>query len=305
MSNKRFDLLALGECLVEFRRTGDGLLMQSFAGDTFNSLFYASRLRLSTSYLSAIANDEYSSGIIDLMDGEHIHRGHLITRSTRPNGAYLIEIDKNQIPTFTFWRKRSAATTLLESYSLQRLAKRIQESSYLLISMIAVGILHKRERLIEALRLLSDDTTIILDLNYRASIWKNRENYLNVLSEIPQADYVMYSSSDGDIPVEYLSRLNANAVIKRNGEAPTMVVEGNDIYTIPTYPARYVLDTTGAGDAFNAGFIYGLNNNFDVASAVAFGNICGREATQGVGGIYKGFSMREILRTFRKSTSSY
>ena len=298
MANKRFDLLAIGECLVEFRKTGDGLLSQSFAGDTFNSLFYASRLGLKTSYLSAIGNDEYSSELVRFMDDEDIGRNNLLHRTTRRNGAYLIETDAKKNSHLTFWRKDSAATTLLQSYSATRLQKRLTNTRYFLFSMIALGMLRKGERLIEALTTLPSDVTTIFDLNYRASLWKNRDEYLQTISLVKHADYVMHSSSDGEIKPQLLEQLTPKAIIKRNADAPTVVAESSSICEIPTHKCSKFVDATGAGDAFNAGFIFGLRKDLGVRDSVVLGNICGSMATERAGGINNDFSVQRVLRMF-------
>jgi sugar/nucleoside kinase (ribokinase family) len=232
------------------------------------------------------------------MDSEEIGRHNLLHRTTRRNGSYLIETDTEKKSHLTFWRKDSAATTLLQSYSAERLFSRISNSRYFLFSMIAIGMLRKRERLLETLSSLPPDTQTIFDLNYRASLWKNRKEYIDTLSLIPRADYIMQSSSDGEVDEELLVKLGAKAIIKRNADAPTLVKDGNDEYEVPIHKSMKFVDSVGAGDAFNSGFIYGLRNEFSLSDAVLLGNICGSVATEKAGGINIDFSGHKALRTF-------
>jgi len=48
-----------------------------------------------------------------------------------------------------------------------------------------------------------------------------------------------------------------------------VVKHGNELHVIDAYPVRKVVDTTGAGDQFAAGFLYGLTNDMGLAD-------CGR-----------------------------
>ena len=55
------------------------------------------------------------------------------------------------------------------------------------------------------------------------------------------------------------------------------------------------LDTTGAGDCFDAGFLYAWLNNLPMEQCLLFGNICGARATLSLGGVH-GFSSLEIMK---------
>jgi sugar/nucleoside kinase (ribokinase family) len=62
-----------------------------------------------------------------------------------------------------------------------------------------------------------------------------------------------------------------------------LLVEGRPVH-IPAFPIDPV-DTTGAGDSFNAGFLHAWLNGRSVTESVQFGAACGALSTQGLGGI--------------------
>ena len=46
---------------------------------------------------------------------------------------------------------------------------------------------------------------------------------------------------------------------------------------VPTTPVAKVVDTTGAGDLYASGFLFGLTRNWDLKACAALGNRCAGE----------------------------
>jgi sugar/nucleoside kinase (ribokinase family) len=68
----------------------------------------------------------------------------------------------------------------------------------------------------------------------------------------------------------------------------------NGFQVVPSIPVTPV-DTTGAGDCFDAGFLYGVLSNMPVDQCLRCGNICGALSTEAAGGT-AGFPSLERLR---------
>ena len=82
------------------------------------------------------------------------------------------------------------------------------------------------------------------------------------------------------------------AVIKLGGKG-SLCVRGGEEYFAPSYHVRAV-DTTGAGDSFNAGFVYGFLNGMTMEECLKRGNGCGALSVTALGG-NTGFPRREAL----------
>lgn len=72
------------------------------------------------------------------------------------------------------------------------------------------------------------------------------------------------------------------AVIKLGGKG-AVAQRGSEVVTVPPISITPV-DTTGAGDCFNAGFVYGLLQRASLADCLRYGNIVGGLATTNIGG---------------------
>ncbi len=72
------------------------------------------------------------------------------------------------------------------------------------------------------------------------------------------------------------------AVLKLGPEG-SLVKAGNRQYRIPAQGDGRVVDTTGAGDLFAAGFLYGLLNGFDLEGCGSLGAACGFEVCRVLG----------------------
>jgi sugar/nucleoside kinase (ribokinase family) len=73
-----------------------------------------------------------------------------------------------------------------------------------------------------------------------------------------------------------------NVVIK-TGKAGCYIKSAAEKYTVPTYKNAKRVDTTGAGDNFAAGFIYGLTKNLPVRECAAYANAAASVSIQNFG----------------------
>lgn len=102
----------------------------------------------------------------------------------------------------------------------------------------------------------------------------------------------MTGAPDPRAALEQLKGLCKCVVIKRGAFGAVAVVD-EEILISPTERVK-VIDATGAGDCFNAGFIYGLLHDLPAGVSLALGNLCGGAAVQAVGG-YAGCPTEEGL----------
>jgi sugar/nucleoside kinase (ribokinase family) len=92
----------------------------------------------------------------------------------------------------------------------------------------------------------------------------------------------LYSTSDFDGAVAQVRKDVALAVVTRS-EQGAMAVAGNETVTVPAYPVERIVDTTGAGDLFAAGFLFGYTNDKDLRTSLRLGALAAAEVISHVG----------------------
>jgi sugar/nucleoside kinase (ribokinase family) len=72
------------------------------------------------------------------------------------------------------------------------------------------------------------------------------------------------------------------AVLTRSAKG-SLIIDSGTSYEIPVDPVAKVVDTTGAGDLYAAGFLYGLTSGHDLATAGRLGSLAAAEIISHVG----------------------
>lgn len=92
----------------------------------------------------------------------------------------------------------------------------------------------------------------------------------------------LYETVDFDEAVSLLRRDCQIAVVTRS-EKGSIIVTRDDIHAVPAHPVAHVIDTTGAGDLYAAGFLRGLTQGRDLTTCARIGAIAAAEVISHVG----------------------
>ena len=92
----------------------------------------------------------------------------------------------------------------------------------------------------------------------------------------------LYGTSDASSALAAMREENVLGVITRSAEG-ALVVSRDGTRAVPAFPVERVVDTTGAGDLFAAGFLAGLTRNLDLADCARLGGLAAAEIISHLG----------------------
>ncbi|MES1163069.1 MAG: PfkB family carbohydrate kinase, partial [Rhizobacter sp.] len=113
-SEAGFDIVSLGEAMVEFNQTGEGdgrLFLQGFGGDTSNFAIAAARQGARVAYVSALGDDPYGGMLRALWDRESVDHSRVTANPHAFTAIYFVTHDAKGHH-FSFFRSGSAASRL-------------------------------------------------------------------------------------------------------------------------------------------------------------------------------------------------
>ncbi|MCP5412816.1 MAG: adenosine kinase [Alphaproteobacteria bacterium] len=101
-------------------------------------------------------------------------------------------------------------------------------------------------------------------------------NQLNIVFANEEEAKALFEEEDFDKVVDHFRRWGGIAALTRSAKG-CVIVKGGEMHTIPAAPVEEVVDTTGAGDQFAAGFLFGLTQGKPLADCGRLGAMAAAE----------------------------
>ncbi|MDB5459583.1 MAG: sugar kinase [Caulobacteraceae bacterium] len=302
--------VCIGEAMIELAPAGPGLLRQGVAGDVFNAAVHLRR-RLEpadqVAFLTALGEEGWSGALRGEFERRGLDLSLVFTVPGRLPGLYIIELDAAGERTFHYWRSTSAAKLWLAKLQTHGGAQRLAGADLVYLSGISLAILEPGERR-EALDLLADLRgkvgRIAFDPNVRPQLWGSLEDARRVTeAACSLSDIVLPSEADGELlwgeadPARQAERyrtLGAAEVALTLGARGALVLADGQRHTLPVEPAD-VVDTSGAGDAFNGGYLAGRLQDESPETAARQGLACAASTVSHKGALPPSSTMEPSL----------
>jgi sugar/nucleoside kinase (ribokinase family) len=94
--------------------------------------------------------------------------------------------------------------------------------------------------------------------------------------------HALYQTADFDSAIVALREEDVLGVVTRSAEG-SIVVTREKNWAVPAFPIKQLVDTTGAGDLFAAGFLAGYSNGMPLDQCARLGGLAAAEVIQHVG----------------------
>ncbi len=317
-----YDICALGELLIDFTEAGLSdagmrLFEQNAGGAVCNMLCAAARLGANTTFIGKVGDDMHGQFLKSTLENAGIGTKHMIMASDVFTTLAFVALAPNGERTFSFARKPGADTCLTEQELDEDVIKNTKIfhlGSLSLTDEPARGTTYKALELAR-----SAGAVISYDPNYRASLWKNEAQAREYMrSVLPYANIMKLSDEECELLTdisdvsEAAKKLNAAGVecvsVTLGSDGALVSVRGEQQH-VKGARLEHIVDTTGAGDAYMGGFVYGFLasgkklSELTVADAVDFaylGNASAGKCIQKRGGIPAMAERDEVMALYEE-----
>lgn len=275
-------ILSIGECMAELSPQDEaGTFRLGFAGDTFNTAWYLRRIdpEIMVSYFTGLGTDNISEQLRATIKDAGINDQYGVVVADKTVGLYLISLENGE-RSFSYWRGQSAARSLASDPAA--LKRAIDDHDLIYFSGITLAILDAggRDTLLLALRAgRAAGKTIAFDPNLRPRLWKDSETMRDVtmagagVSDILLPSFedeaAWFNDKDPQATARRYQSAGASIVIVKNGADAIYYCSPKGDGTVDVPPVANIVDTTAAGDSFNAAIFAGLNDGVSLPKCIA------------------------------------
>jgi 2-dehydro-3-deoxygluconokinase len=288
-----FDIVALGEALIEFnqRDPAQPVYHRGFGGDTSNCVVAATRQGARCAYLTQVGDDTFGTQLLELWQREGVDTQGVRTVAGAPTGLYFVSHGARGHE-FTYRRHDSAATRMTPAGLPREL---IAGAKWLHVSGISLAISESaRATVLQAIALARESgTRVSFDLNYRPRLWSRElalETTLRVLRHtdlfLPSVDEIELLAGVGDPQgvIRWAHGHGARQVALKLGARGALVSDGSAVTPVAPFAVSPV-DATGAGDCFAGTTLARLARGDTLAQAAAVASVAAALSTQAFGSI--------------------
>lgn len=264
------EVVSIGECMVELTRGGDGRYGLAYGGDSFNTAVYMARCGVPVAYATLLADDPYSAGIRALAEAEGVSTALMGTLPGRMPGLYLIETNAAGERTFWYWRERAAARELFDTpAAVDQVGEVTRRAAVVYFSGVTLS-LYSASGLDAMAALVGEakaaGARIAMDSNYRPRGWAGDPERARAvfgrfwsLADIALPTFddevALWGDASAAATVARLSKLGVAEIVVKLGEEGALVSAGGVSREVACPHAVAPVDTTAAGDSFNAGYL--------------------------------------------------
>lgn len=305
---QELDIITIGECLIELSSNESlhytDTLTKYYGGDTLTTAVAASRLGSKVGFITKVGNDFFKDFLIESWKNENLDISQ-VKISEEYNGMYLIARPQNgRLKELSYYRKKTAATKL----SIDDVSEEYVKSAKIIY---ATGIvqslsLYLKEAIKKTFEYAKKESLIVAyDPNFNPLLMK-KEDALAFLDDVVSNVDVLFLNSKSDAE-ELLELTSVDKIIKHFWDlgVGTVVVKSiekggyytgynGDIVFTKLFVTENIIDSTGAGDAFNGAFLHAISHGATVIEATKLASVVSGLQTQNIGAI-KSIPNKELV----------
>jgi 2-dehydro-3-deoxygluconokinase len=293
MSGTRFDLVALGEPLLEFNQTrqASDQYLQGFGGDTSNCVIAAARLGAATAYITRLGDDAFGRKFLALWQEERVDASGVSIDPDANTGIYFVTHGANGHE-FSYLRAGSAASRMRPSDLPLPV---IRSSKVLHVSGISQAISASAcDTVFAAIETARDaGARISFDCNVRPKLWPLPRARAVIIATMALCDWFLPSLDEA---VQLSGKEEPDSILDwchgRGAPVVALKMGGEGVWVSTGETREHIggmrvdaIDATGAGDCFDGAFAARLVAGDTPFAAGRYANAAAALATTGYGAV--------------------
>lgn len=275
---QRFDLISLGESLIDFTPAGENELgMQLFSrnpgGAPANVLAMYAKLGGKTAFLGKVGQDTFGDFLVQSMRDAGIDTSFVCRDREVPTTLAFVQLDAHGDRSFSFYRKPGADIRL---EAAEAPAQVLRQSRVFHFGSVSLTDEPCRTATLEAAKAARAAGALVsYDPNYRPFLWPEEARARDELrAAVSLSDIIKVSEEEMELLTKETNLVAGAAALRALGPVAAVVTLGprGAFYSaacgselLPTCPLTAV-DTTGAGDAFWGAMLWQLTQKLGCAS---------------------------------------
>lgn len=287
-----------GEGMLELSAIRRDTARFAYGGDTLNTAIHLARLNIDTEFVSALGDDAFSARLRAAWSGEGVRLDHCLAVAGGKPGLYAISVNAAGERSFTYWRAESAARGFFRHPGAARAIAAMERAPLLYLSGITLSIFDDADRdrigaVMAAVRRNGGD--VAFDLNYRPRGWASPAGARAAVEAtrasvsiafLSMEDLVLlYGGADAPAAAAGWRAAGCREVVVKDGARGCYLATQEHEGWIAPGRALTPVDTTGAGDSFNAAYLAARRRGLSPAQSCTAGNALAAEVVMHPGAI--------------------
>ncbi|HPS48063.1 MAG TPA: carbohydrate kinase family protein [Flexilinea sp.] len=292
---KKFDIAVIGDVNPDLILTGKNIIPEfgqvekwiddaelTIGGSAGIFAVGAAKLGLKVTFIGKVGDDHFGYFMKDRMTAQGIDVSGLVIDPSVKTGLSISLSDGNDRAILTFGGSNLLLNFQDIDFEIVAQSRHLHSGSFYLLNNIRqdLAIIYKKAK--------EMGLSTSIDTNYDPKE-KWEDDIFNVLDYtdvfLPNMTELMAISGekDPDSAIRHLTENRNLLVAVKNGEDGAFAEKDKVRYSAETIQVKPI-DTTGAGDSFDAGFLFGFLNGLGIEKSLRIGCICGALSTLGIGG---------------------
>ncbi len=311
MKEKIFDLITIGESLIEFS-TNQPLkeaecLHKYYGGDSLVAAVAARRLNSEVGFITCLGNDAFKDYLLSSWENEGLDTSQVKTVEDK-NGIYIVSRPSVHNKEFVYYRKKIAPAKL----NFQDIDENyIKNTKIIYTSGITQSLsLTSREAVKKIFEIAKENGILTAyDPNY-SSLISTAEDAKEYFNEILPLTDILFMSSKYDTEsifeiqsmeniIKYLTDSGVQITVIKSSKDKGYFVNTQQTGTFVPFYTDNIVDTTSSGDAFNGAFLHAIAKGYTPQESAKIASIDAGLQAQGIGAIKSVPYYDDVLKIYK------